>query len=202
MSLPWPSQRPVEAIVIGTSAGGVDALSTILPRLPAGLVATVLVVIHLPRERPSLLAEIFAPKCALPVVEAQDKEPLQPGTIHFAPPDYHLLVDHGPEGALASLSADPPVNWSRPSIDVLFESAADIYRARLLGLILTGSSHDGAAGLQAVHRAGGYTVVQRPDQAQAPAMSEAALRLTAADQVLSLPEIAEFFQSLPSKDAS
>lgn len=202
MSLAWPSQRPVEAIVIGTSAGGVDALSTILPRLPAGLVATVLVVIHLPRERPSLLAEIFAPKCALPVVEAQDKEPLRPGTIHFAPPDYHLLVDRSPEGALASLSADPPVNWSRPSIDVLFESAADVYRARLLGLILTGSSHDGAAGLQAVHRAGGYCVVQRPDQAQAPAMSEAALRLTAADQVLSLPEIAEFFQSLPSKDAS
>ena len=102
-------------------------------------------------------------KCALPVCEAADKEPVRPGTVYFAPPDYHLLIDAGPSLAL---SADELVNYSRPSIDVLFESAADVYGARLLGIILTGANEDGAAGLAAVHAAGGITIVQEPDSAQ------------------------------------
>ena len=112
----------VEALVIGASAGGVEALLTLLPALPATFPAAVFVVLHLPRERPSLLVDIFRPKCALPVAEAQDKEPVRPGHIYFAPPDYHLLVEKGGE---MSLSDDELVNFSRPSIDVLFESAAD-----------------------------------------------------------------------------
>ena len=182
-----------DAIVIGTSAGGVEALSVLLPSLPEGLRAAVLVVLHLPRERPSLLVDIFTPKCRLPVREAEDKEPIEPGVVYFAPPDYHLLVDSGPRVAL---SADEPVNFSRPSIDVLFESAADIYGARLIGIILTGASHDGALGLEAVRRAGGVTIVQEPESALVPTMAESALKRGPVDRVLSLEEIAEWLRAL------
>jgi two-component system, chemotaxis family, protein-glutamate methylesterase/glutaminase len=185
--------RDIDAVVIGTSAGGVEALSTVLPALPASLVASVFVVLHLPREKPSLLVDIFTPKCALPVREAEDKQPIEPGTVYFAPPDYHLLIDDGP--ALA-LSSDEAVHFSRPSIDVLFESAADIYGARLLGIILTGASEDGASGLDAVRRAGGCTVVQQPETAQASLMTEAALKRGPADFVLPLERIAELLRTL------
>jgi two-component system, chemotaxis family, protein-glutamate methylesterase/glutaminase len=184
------------AVVIGTSAGGVDALSTLLPSLPGDARPAVFVVIHLPRERPSLLADLFAAKCAAPVREAQDKEPVEPGTVYFAPPDYHLLVDAGPQ---LSLSADELVNFSRPSVDVLFESAADVYGRHLLGLVLTGASHDGAAGLEAVQRAGGRAVVQRPDTAQAVVMVESALRRVPSAASLSLPEIADLLAALPRR---
>jgi two-component system chemotaxis response regulator CheB len=185
--------RQVDAIVIGTSAGGVEALSAILPALPVGLRAAVFIVLHLPRERPSLLVDIFAPKCALPVREAEDKEPVEFGTVYFAPPDYHLLLDEGPRMAL---SADEPVNYSRPSIDVLFESAADLYGDRLLGIILTGANQDGASGLEAVRRAGGMTIVQEPSSAQAPLMTESALKRGPVDWVLPLARIADHLRAL------
>ncbi len=127
-------------------------MSEVLPALPRDAQVSVFVVLHLPRDRPSLLAEVFSHKCALTVREAQDKEPVAPGTVYFAPSNYHLLIDEGPQLAL---SADELVHHSRPSIDVLFESAAEIYRERLLGVILTGGNEDGAAGLAAVHDAGG-----------------------------------------------
>ena len=193
MSTRGPLHADADAIVIGTSAGGVEALSVLLPSLPVGLRAAVLVVLHLPRERPSLLVEIFTPKCRLPVREAEDKEPIEPGVVYFAPPDYHLLVDSGPRVAL---SADEPVNFSRPSIDVLFESAADIYGARLIGIILTGASHDGALGLEAVRCAGGVTIVQEPESAQAPTMAESALKRGPVDHVLSLEQIAGWLRAL------
>lgn len=187
---------PFALVTIGTSTGGVEALSAILPALPADLPAAVLVVIHLPRERPSRLTDIFAPKCRLPVREAQDKDPLQPGTICFAPPDYHLLVDCDDGLAQLALSADDAVNFSRPSIDVLFESAAVLYGPRVLGILLTGASHDGAAGLRAIHAAGGYTVVQDPKTAQAPVMVQSALDLLPVDRVLSLAGIARLLPTL------
>jgi two-component system chemotaxis response regulator CheB len=179
--------RRVDAIVIGTSAGGIEALSVLLPALPPTLPAPVFIVLHLPRERPSLLTGIFASRCALPVREAEDKLPVEKGTVYFAPPDYHLLLDHGPSLAL---STDEPVYFSRPSIDVLFESASELYAERLLGIILTGASEDGASGLAAVHRAGGLTMVQQPETAHAPLMAAAALRRGAVDFVLSLDQIA------------
>ena len=185
MTMPVLSQ--IEAVAIGTSAGGVDALAVLLPALPAGLRAAVFVVIHLPRQRPSHLVEIFQPKCALPVREAQDKERVEPGTVYFAPPDYHLLVDRGPAIAL---SVDDLVNFSRPSVDVLFESAAEVYGAHLLGIILTGASPDGAAGLQAIRQSGGTTIVQEPSTAQVAVMAKAALKQGPADFVLSLEAIA------------
>lgn len=183
----------VDGIVIGASAGGVEALSLLLPALPKSLQASVFVVLHIPRERPSLLVEIFRPKCAMAVIEAMDKEPAEQAAIYFAPPDYHLLIDKGPQ---LSLSADELVNFSRPSIDVLFESAADVYRKRLLGIVLSGGNDDGAAGLQAVIRAGGIGVVQQPDTAQVSAMPLAAIRRGGVDYVLTLPEIAELLKAL------
>jgi two-component system chemotaxis response regulator CheB len=183
----------IDAVVIGASAGGVEALTGILPALPATFRAALLIVLHVPRERPSLLADIFANRCALPVREADDKEPVEPGTVYFAPPDYHMLVEKSRQIAL---STDEPVHYSRPSIDVLFESAADAYTDRLLGIILTGANSDGAAGLHAVHRAGGVTVVQRPDSAKVPLMVVSALQRNPADFVLSLTEIAALLKGL------
>ena len=194
-----PAFPDCAGVVIGTSAGGVDALSLLLPALPADGQAAVLVVIHLPRERPSRLVDLFDGRCAAPVREATDKEPVEPGTVYFAPPDYHLLVDAGPQLAL---SADELVNFSRPSVDVLFESAADVYGAGLLGIVLTGASHDGASGLAAVARAGGRAVVQRPDTAQVPIMAEAALARTPSAAALPLEEIADLLAGLPRRSAS
>ena len=183
----------IDAVVIGASAGGIEAVSLLLAALPAQMKATVFVVLHLPRERPSLLAGLFAPLCAVPVREADDKEPVEPGCVYLAPPDYHLLLDKGPRIAL---SADDAVNHSRPSIDPLFESAADCYGARLAGVILTGANADGAAGLAAVRRAGGLCIVQVPASALASAMPAAALQCVEPDFVLPLDGIAELLRGL------
>lgn len=183
----------ISAVVIGASAGGVEALSEILPALPAGFRPATFIVLHLPRERPSLLVEIFERRCAVPVREAGDKEPIEPGTVYFAPPDYHLLIEKSRQIAL---STDEPVHYSRPSIDVLFESAAEAYGPELLGIILTGGNEDGAAGLEAVHRAGGVTVVQNPDNAKVPLMVVSALQRGPADFLLSLGEIAGLLAGL------
>jgi two-component system chemotaxis response regulator CheB len=188
----------VDAIVIGGSAGAIDGLALLLPALGPELPIPVFIVVHLPRNRPSLLAEIFAPNCPLPIREAEDKEPVAPGTVYFAPPDYHLLVDQGPRLAL---SADETVHFSRPSIDVLFESAADAYKDRLMGIILSGANEDGADGLAAVHRLGGVTVVQAPESAQATSMVTAALKQTNADYVLPLEEIAALLRALSGVSA-
>jgi two-component system chemotaxis response regulator CheB len=189
-----PIKERIEAIVIGGSAGAVEALGVLLPALPRQLQAAVFIVLHLPRERPSLLVEIFRSKCSLPVKEAEDKEPVQAGTVYFAPPDYHLLLDRGPQ---LSLSVDEPVHFSRPSVDVLFESAADVYGVRLMGIILSGANADGAAGLAAVHGAGGLTIVQEPGSAQVPVMALSALERSPADFVLSLEQIAALLRALP-----
>jgi len=183
----------IEAVVIGASAGGVEALGLILPALPATFRPSLLIVLHLPRERPSLLVQIYEKRCALPVREADDKEPIEPGTVYFAPPDYHMLVE--PNRQIA-LSTEEPVHFSRPSVDVLFESAADVYGNKLLGIILTGANEDGAAGLHAIHRAGGVTVVQQPDSAKVPLMIVSALQRHPADFVLSLPQIAQLLAGL------
>lgn len=183
----------IDGVVMGASAGGVEALAVLLPALPATFRPALFIVLHLPRERPSLLVEIFARRCARPIREADDKEPIEPGTVYFAAPDYHMLLEKNRQIAL---SADEPVHYSRPSIDVLFESAADVYGDRLLGIILTGGNEDGAAGLHAIHEAGGVIVVQQPDSAKVPLMVVSALQRGPADFVLSLPEIAQLLGAL------
>lgn len=188
--------RGIDAVVIGVSAGGVEVLSVLLSMIPADCRASFFIVMHIPRERPSLLPQLFAGRCALPVREAEDKEPVQAGTVYFAPPDYHMLIDRGP--ALA-LSGDEPVHFSRPSIDVLFDSAADIYGERLMGVILTGANQDGAEGLAAVGRAGGRTVVQEPDSAAVAFLPRAALDAGPVDAVLSIEQLRDLFATWPAE---
>jgi two-component system, chemotaxis family, protein-glutamate methylesterase/glutaminase len=163
--------RP-EAVVVGGSAGGIEALGTLLAELPAAFTPPIVVVVHLPRRRPSSLAEALAFRSGRRVVEVEDKQPIEPGAVYAAPPDYHLLVDVGPSLALA---VDVAVNFSIPSIDVLFESAADVYGARVAGVVLSGANEDGARGLAAIARAGGAAFVQRPDEAGVSLMPEAAI---------------------------
>jgi two-component system, chemotaxis family, protein-glutamate methylesterase/glutaminase len=196
VSSPESLTRDIDAVVIGASAGGIEVLSALLSMIPAGCDVSFFIVMHIPRERPSLLPELFAARCALPVREAEDKEPVQPGTVYFAPPDYHMLIDRGP--ALA-LSGDEPVHFSRPSIDVLFDSAADIYAERLLGVILTGANQDGAEGLAAIGRAGGRTVVQDPASAAVALLPRAALAAAPAAAVLAVEQLQALFASLPGE---
>ena len=162
----------LSVIVIGASVGAIEALSVILPGLPPGYPFAVLVVVHIPSDRSSLLTEIFAPRCNLAVKEAEDKELLAPATIYFAPPDYHLLVE---TGRTFALSQDDRLHFSRPAVDVLFESAAEAYGDRLMGVILSGANSDGAQGLRAVADAGGMAVVQALESAEMIAMPAAAL---------------------------
>lgn len=167
--------QPVAGIVIGTSTGGVEALIELLRDLPPDYPLPVLVVLHLPPEKTSLLSEVLSHHFRMRVVEAQDKQPIMPGVVYCAPPDYHMTVE--PEGYIA-LSLDPPVNYSRPSIDVLFESAAYAWGQHLLGILLTGASHDGAEGLSIIHRMGGTTWTQDLETANSPTMPAAGLRRT------------------------
>src|SRR5690606_8571365 len=139
------------------------------------------------------LPQIFQHLCRLRTAEAEHGEPIEPGTVYFAPPDYHLLVDRGPQIAL---SVDEPVHFSRPSIDVLFESAADLYGPGLLGIVLTGASKDGAQGLSAIARAGGTTIGQHPESAAVDTLPLAALREARVDHVLHPVGIAECLASL------
>ena len=161
----------VKAVVIGASAGGVEALNALFSSLDRPLPVPVIVALHIP-PRGSIILGAFS-SAKMPVKEAEDKESLQPGVVYFAPPNYHLLVetDH-----TLSLSVEDPVHFARPSIDVLYESAGEAFGENVLGILLTGANEDGAAGLAKIHRAGGITVVQDPATAHAREMPMAALK--------------------------
>ena len=175
--------RRVELVVIGGSAGGVDALFQLLPAVPQDFRSTVVCILHVPPDRDSRLAELFELRAALPVREARDKEPLCPGVIYFAGSGYHLSVERD---RCFSLSCEPPVQFARPAIDVLMESSADAYGPALAGILLTGANHDGADGMCRIRERGGLTVVQDPIDAQASAMPSEAIRRCAPDLVLPL----------------
>ncbi len=189
-------RHPCDAVVIGASAGGVQALLELLPDLPPTWRPPVLVLVHMADDRASLLAEVFSHRLALPVREAGDKDPIEPGTVYFAPAGYHLLVEG--DGTF-SLSLDEREHFSRPSIDVLMASAADAWGPRLVAVLLTGANADGAAGLAQVGRAGGLTVVQDPAQAQSALMPQSAIDLAAPDFVLALSGIRQLLLQLDSE---
>lgn len=174
------------AIVIGASAGGVQALSAILTGLPPQFGCPILIVLHVPQRNDSLLVELLQSRCVLEVKEAEDKEMLQQGTVYFAPPGYHLLLE---KNMSITLSSDEPVNYSRPAIDVLFETAADALEHDVTGIILTGANHDGAQGLRAIGAAGGTAIVQDPQTAEVPTMPLAALAACPEARALSIDEI-------------
>jgi two-component system chemotaxis response regulator CheB len=188
-----PAAPAVELVAIGASAGGVDAIGTLLQALPAGFPAAVAIVLHIPPDSASLLSALFTPRCLLRVKEVDDKEMLAPGFVYFAAPDYHMLVE--PDRSL-SLSQDEPVNFSRPSIDLLLESAALAYGPRMLGIVLTGGSPDGTQGLRCVREQGGMAWVQDPAEAVAPAMPASAIAHAGADRILTLADMARRLAAL------
>lgn len=182
-----------EAVAVGASAGALEALSAILPGLPADYPLPIFVVVHLPPDRESLMARLLQDSCRIKIREAEDKEAIEPGTVYVAPPDYHLLIE--PDRRL-SLSSEEPVLFSRPSIDVMFETAAEAYGPGLVGVVLTGANSDGARGLRAIRAAGGSGLVQRPDAATASAMPRAALDACPDALALTLQEIAEHLRGM------
>lgn len=184
-----------EAVVIGASAGALEALTAILPSLPEQFPLPLMIVVHMPSDRESILVDLFRARCRIQVREAEDKEPVSGGTAYFAPPDYHLLVE---ADRRLSLSNDEPVLHSRPSIDVLFESAADAYGPAVIAIVLSGANHDGAAGLRAVTEAGGTAIVQSPKGAFATTMPEAAKAMCPNARVLTPQEIAVYLQKVSS----
>jgi two-component system, chemotaxis family, protein-glutamate methylesterase/glutaminase len=180
-------------VVIGGSWGGITAMRTILQdlQLPADTAAAA--VLHRQPVR-SELASVLSRASRLPVEEAEDKTPLSPATVHVAPPDYHLLVERG----WLALSTEPAVKFSRPSIDVLFESAAGSFTDRLVAVVLTGASDDGTDGAQAVRRHGGMVIVQDPTTAEQAIMPRAVIDAGAADLVVPLSDLAAaIHQALP-----
>jgi len=191
-------QARIEAVAVGASAGGVEAVGTLLELLPERYPAAVVVVVHVPPRGQTALARVFSYRCRLPVKEAEDKEDILPGRVYVAPSGYHLLVE---TERVFSLSADPPVNYSRPAIDLLFESAALAWRERLLGIVLTGANNDGAEGLRTVRACGGQAWVQDPAEALATAMPSAALAAAGADLCLPLAQLARQLAELAGQRA-
>ena len=176
-------RRAFEAIVIGASAGGIKALLRLLPELPENFSLAVIIVLHMPDIFESKLAEIFRQHVKIPVKQAQDKESIKSGHLYFAPPGYHLSIE---VGRTFSLSCEEPVHYSRPAIDLLMTSASDVYGDRLVGILLTGASQDGAEGLASIKEVGGFTVVQDPREAEIAIMPQAAINLQQPDLILSL----------------
>lgn len=184
-----------QLIVIGASAGGLAALQVVLPELAEKFPCPLVIAQHRGKDVGSGLREFLQKSSKLPVAEPEDKAPIEAAHIYLAPGDYHLLIENGH----FALSTDAPVWYARPSINVLFESAADAYGERVTGLILSGSNADGARGLAAIKARGGTTLVEEPATAAYPVMPEAALAASPVDHVLPLAEIAPFLNSLCGK---
>jgi two-component system chemotaxis response regulator CheB len=187
------SGRQCKALVIGVSTGGVAALKFLLGALPADFPIPVLIVTHITPDSDDGIAVLLNALCSIRVKEADEQEHIAPGTVYLAPANYHLLVER--DGTLA-LSIDPPVNYARPSVDVLFESAAEVYGAGLIGVILTGAGSDGSTGLLKIKKYGGVTIVQDPTDAEMDSMPRSALQLLQADYVVCLRELPEILTRL------
>ena len=174
------------AVVIGCSAGGLDALSIVLPSLPAAFPVPLVIVQHINPRVMSRLHTILSGKCAIDVREADEKIKPQPGVAYLAPPNYHLLLEL--DGTF-SLSVDERVNYSRPAIDITFETAAELYGSELIGVVMTGASADGSRGLARINLLGGYAIVQDPKEAQSVAMPQFAIKAAEPHAVLPLRDI-------------
>jgi len=180
-----------EIVMVGASAGGLDAVCALLRDLPADFRMALVVVQHRSRDSEAL-CEVLQDCTPLPTEEVVDKAPIDPGRVYIAPPDYHLLVERGH----FSLSLDEPELYSRPSIDVSFGSAAEAYGAGVVGVVLTGANRDGARGLRLIAARGGHAIVQDPSSAEVPVMPAAALAEVPAAEVLTIPRIAARLRAL------
>lgn len=186
----------IELIVIGTSAGGVEILNKLATAFSKTNYLKVAVVIHLAPDGPNLIPSLMGDHCALKVKEAEPGEPMQNDTIYVAPSDYHLCIE---PNHILTLSSEEPLNFSRPSIDVLFDSAAYAYGNKVMGILLTGANHDGAAGLKTIQKMGGVTVVQNPSDAEWDVMPKSALQIMTPDFVLTTEEIINKIKSICSE---
>jgi two-component system, chemotaxis family, protein-glutamate methylesterase/glutaminase len=175
-----------DVVVVGVSAGGLDAVCLILKGLPKKFGFALIIVQHRSRDSDAL-CQVLQTCSGLPVQEVVDKEAVETGKVYLAPADYHLLIDDG----YFALSVDEPELYSRPSIDLTFESVADGYGARAIGVVLTGANRDGARGLRRIVDRGGLALVQDPDTAEVPVMPESALREVPEAEVISLPALAK-----------
>jgi len=182
-----------DAVVIGVSMGGLQALKAILPCLPKGFVIPVVIVLHQSTTVGSSLASLLDGVFEIDVKEAELNEKVEAGYVYLSSPGYHLLIE---QDKTFALSIDPPVNFSIPSIDVLFESAAEAYGDGLVGIILTGANADGSQGLKVLGQRGGLTVVQDPDTAEAKTMPEAAIAAADVRCIIPLSEMGEFILRL------
>jgi two-component system chemotaxis response regulator CheB len=177
------------AVIIGASAGGLFAVSDILEQLPGNYPIPIVVVQHRLKDQRDLLEQVLQSKCLIKVKQADEKEKIRGGLVYIAPPDYHLLIE---EDETFSLTTDMPVRFSRPSIDVLFETAAHAFGKTLIAIILTGASSDGAAGMIEIKKHGGLTIAQDPAEAEFSFMPEASIRTNAINYVWKIPEIKQF----------
>ena len=182
-------------VAIGASAGGLEVLNGLLAALPGDFAAPVMVVVHVPADPPSYLVQTFSHRSTLPVLEPDAGERILGGHVYVAPPGYHMLVE---DDHTVALSIEAAVRFSRPSIDVLFESAAWVHREHLLALLLSGANEDGVSGLEAVRALGGLAWVQAPDTASSPQMPYAAIKRGAADEILSPSTMARRLARLPA----
>jgi two-component system chemotaxis response regulator CheB len=177
---------PYSVVAVGTSWGGLAALTKLLGDLPVDFSIPVVVVQHRSKDSERLLMQLLQDATQLEVCEIEDKDPLTPGRVHLAPANYHVLIESG----YASLSIEEPVRFSRPSIDVTFTSAADTYRSEAIGVVLTGANEDGARGLAHIVKRGGRALVQDPKTAEIPIMPAAAIRAVPAGEILPLDALA------------
>jgi two-component system, chemotaxis family, protein-glutamate methylesterase/glutaminase len=175
-----------DLVVMGTSTGGLHALTRLLSALPADFPLPIAIVQHRSRDSDERLATLLSGASLIPVVEAEDKEPLRIPGVYLGPPDYHLLV----EADWMALSTEEPVGYSRPSIDVLFESAAYSHGSGVIGVLLTGANQDGTRGLKRIKEHGGYVIIQNPDSAESAFMPKHAVKHLLPDRVLNLEQIA------------
>lgn len=182
-----------QAIVVGCSAGGLSAMEVLFAALDPALPQSIAVCCHTGSASVALMCALLASHATLPVEEARERAPLRSGMIYVAPSGYHLLIE---TSRRFSLSVDERVSYARPSIDVLFESAAEAYRESLIGVLLTGANSDGAEGLARIRRCGGLAIVQDPEDAEVPTMPRAALELGGADHCLPLAAIAPLLNRL------
>lgn len=180
------------AIVIGASAGGLKALIYLLEDLPPSYKLPIMIVQHRSKDERGLLEEVLQQNCEIRVLQANEKENIKGGTVYVAPPDYHLLVG---DDFTFSLTADEKVHFSRPSIDVLFETAAEVYKDKLVGIVLTGASADGRRGIELIKRRNGMTIAQDPKEAEFPVMPKASIASGAVTSVMKLNDIKTFLLS-------
>ncbi|MFN2637237.1 MAG: chemotaxis protein CheB [Gemmatimonadaceae bacterium] len=188
---------PYSIITVGTSWGGLAALTHLLGDLPEDFSIPIVVVQHRSKDSERLLSQLLQDSTSLNVCEIEDKDPLRAGTVHLAPSNYHVLVESG----YLSLTIEEPIRFSRPSIDVLFASAADTYRSEAIGVVLTGANEDGARGLAHIVKRGGRALVQDPKTAEIPIMPEAAVRAVPNAEVLPLEGLALRLISLSKEGA-